>query len=106
MSAVAEALRRIAVELREHPERWTQGCNARDKYGMDALIRDPDATAWCAVGLTHKHLTEEELDVAWDVLCRAMRTDNIPSFNDEEGRTAAEVADAFDKAAALAEQSP
>lgn len=40
----------IARELREHPERWTQGHWARDSSGNKVSWRDPNAVCWCLEG--------------------------------------------------------
>lgn len=44
----------IARELREHPERWTQGHWARDSSGNKVNWRDPGAVCWCLEGHINK----------------------------------------------------
>ena len=44
----------IARELREHPERWTQGGWARDPDGALVHWKDPTAICWCLEGHINK----------------------------------------------------
>lgn len=44
----------IARELREHPERWTQGGWARDASGNKVNWRDDTAVCWCLEGHINK----------------------------------------------------
>ncbi len=44
----------IARELREHPERWTQGHWARDSSGNKVHWKDPGAVCWCLEGHINK----------------------------------------------------
>jgi hypothetical protein len=44
----------IARELREHPERWTQGYYAFDASGEMREAHDPRATCWCLMGMIDK----------------------------------------------------
>lgn len=110
--AVGQTLRRIAQELREHPERWTQGAMARDE-ALAALptARSQGACRWCSVGLLHRDLPLSDAVRAWEVLDDLVIHGDEPftelaKFNDAPGRTVAEVADLFDAAATRAELQP
>lgn len=51
MSNVREILI-AARELISDPARWTQGASARTRDGNAALVDDPSACSWCALGAT------------------------------------------------------
>jgi hypothetical protein len=99
---VAAKMRAIAVELREHPEHWTQGTWARDKDGKTSLSDGGEAVCWCAFGFLAR---EDMVGKAMHYLNRVIdpRYHCVPTWNDAEGRTASEVADAFERAALLLE---
>lgn len=102
--SIATTLRAIAQELREHPYHWTQGFYAKDSEG--GLTSVTKGVCWCAHGLIKRDFDSVDLRIrASSLLEVAAGVDHIPNWNDAPGRTASEVADAFDKAADLAEQS-
>jgi hypothetical protein len=113
VAGVGEKLRAIAQELREHPERWTQGVMARGEDGDEVDDgRQPSAVCWCTAGLIDRSFPYSQHSHVIDLIVAAIAPDNpaspfvVPDWNDSEGRTAAEVADLFDRAAQLAEASP
>ena len=101
-SGVATTLREIARELREHPEHWTQGASARDSKGEPTDATSKSAVCWCALGLTERPGSQPDL-YRW---LRDATEDFVSRWNDHPTRTASEVADAFDKAAEIAESQP
>jgi hypothetical protein len=44
----------IVRELKDHPERWTQGHWARDYSGKKVHWNDPGAVCWCLEGHINK----------------------------------------------------
>jgi hypothetical protein len=104
MDTVATKLKAIAAELREHPERWTQGEWARNEKGdVPGMFGSEDpAVCWCAFGfLSRENMSSgRAMDFLSDVV-----GESVPIWNDRVGRTALEVADAFDRAAELASQT-
>jgi hypothetical protein len=54
----------IARELREHPERWTQGHWARDSSGNKVNWKDDAAVCWCLEGHINKRGGDTG-DFAW-----------------------------------------
>ena len=46
----------IAAELREHPERWTQGKFARNAQGLEVDYNSEQATCWCLYGFIRRLL--------------------------------------------------
>lgn len=98
-----EIAKSIADELRQHPERWTQGCTARNKEGMPVPHDDIAAVCWCALG----HLWRIDpdgstgmLDAAFSLMARKhMDFGSIVKFNDAPGRTVEDVIALCDKVA-------
>jgi len=93
---------KIAMEITEHPERWTQAAYARDAAGRAVSAHDTDAICWCALGMIHKHAEAN----TWERIARAFsaaayrgsaEVGFVDNFNDAEGRTAPEVAVVFSK---------
>lgn len=104
---VSIELRAIAAELREHPERWTQGWFAKTADGKSCYSDRPGAICWCAAGFIRKRhpALQQRLH---DCLRRALNLGSLQTvgdWNDVPGRTAAQVADAFYTAAMLAERA-
>lgn len=86
MSTVRDAVLLAAETLEEHPERWMQG----------DLFDDGERCA-CALGMCYAAADILGVDRmrAYMVISGAycdLYDDDLPSFNDDEGRTAAEVA--------------
>lgn len=117
VAGVGEKLRAIAQELRAHPEHWTTGHSAKDAAGCPTHPRDHGATCWCSLGLLTRDFESSficfDLPYAASLLDKAIgefpahrELRKAAAYNDAPGRTAAEVADAFDRAAQLAEASP
>lgn len=48
--------RRIAAQLRAHPEHWTQGVPARDAQGTQVAYSSPEAVCWCLQSLIVREL--------------------------------------------------
>src|SRR5690242_4235845 len=90
---------KIAAEITEHPERWTQGVIARDGHGNGISSNNPAAVCWCAFGFIVRDLPSEgaEADIAdaFEICVDCSLVD----FNDARGRTASEVAAVFAKLA-------
>lgn len=127
-----EVLARCGDVLQAHPERWTQGSGARDEHGRGCYPLDGKAASWCATGLIQHAAAAVFPDFyeqagkragAFDgcvsALCAAMGEDIAEKpyhkkyretaaiyWNDEQGRTAVDVAALFEKAADLAMRDP
>ncbi len=85
---VKEIAADIARELREHPERWTQGAPARDKEGNSARVRSPAAVSWCLLG----HIRRKQYQTRGEVGTSAMLTAQlVSSWNDAPARTVTDV---------------
>lgn len=82
----------IARELREHPERWTQGRDARDSRGAGVDYSDPSAVCWCLAGHVDRR-GDVNAYVAFRVLLRRFIGNSVTpvSWNDTKGRTVDEV---------------
>lgn len=50
MQTIQKIAAAIAQELREHPDRWTTGCTARDQQGKPVASDDETAVCWCLMG--------------------------------------------------------
>jgi hypothetical protein len=99
MTAVSATLREIAAELRQYPERWTQGEWARDANGRRPEFTDNEPVCWCVFGFcVREKITEHAMP-----LLTELAGTSVPAWNDKPGRTAAEVADLFERAAEKAE---
>lgn len=101
MSASVEKLK-AARELVARPGGWTQEAFARDDEGQQTQSRSRDAVCWCAEGaLKASRSGFAEFDFLQKLLGLP-----IAVWNDEPGRTQADVVAAFDRAIALAEAHP
>jgi hypothetical protein len=98
---LATTLREIAAELREHPERWVQNAPSLDAQGNKTNCADAESVCWCAWGFVQRSRVLRVSCV--DRILDDLTGGNVISWNDTPGRTAAEVAELFDKAAAKAE---
>jgi hypothetical protein len=108
---IEQKLRAIAQELREHPEHWGQGENAKTASGDLTLAHLPDAACWCSIGLLLRDMrwlfdqqdhAEKLLEAAIGEFPEHPNLHKIAAWNDAPGRTVCEIADAFDRAADLA----
>lgn len=110
---VTEIAKSIADELREHPERWTQGHISRDAHGNPLdYTRSQGACCWCIEGLYYrtKHLYGNAYPVYAgfisfsNALAKAVGLDPsefIPSdWNDHAQRTVSDIIRACDRVAA------
>jgi len=99
MASVVETLK----AARKRIERgWCQGQQAVDGEGSGVAPHDDDAVAWCLVGST---AAERSAVLSWaadDVLHRVLGRPLV-CWNDEPGRTQADVLALFDHAISLAE---
>ena len=95
------ALAAIARKLRMDPEIWVQGRMARNRAGMDVGATAIDACAWCAVGLVLREREPRPIELC-SYLERAINSEFVGEWNDADGRTVAQVADAFERAAEIA----
>lgn len=104
-SNIAAGFRKIAAELREHPERWTQNLEARDADGRYVPYNSYRACCWCAVGLIARAGLPTTL--AARILGKAVADAGLVvsavRYNDEPQRTAGDMAVAFERAAVIAE---
>lgn len=95
----ADVLRGIAEEVRRDPSIWTQGCLWRDAEGRDC---EPEpAVCACSIGLIELALTGSARVVAREALWNAVGSRGVAAWNDEPGRTAEGVANAFERAARM-----
>ena len=107
-ASVADVLNR-AADLLEKPGAWTQGEWARDKNGEGEPLPGSDV-CWCAYGACYavNGYTWRGcgLDVVYalDQWSRANSYPSIQHFNDEPGRTQAEVVAALREAARQSER--
>lgn len=88
----------IAARKRiERPERWTQGCEARDKDGHWTNACDPIATCWCGYGAIWCSADKFSSEVNYaEVALRAACGMHFPDWQDALERTHAEVLKVFD----------
>ncbi len=103
MSAAAEVLR----EARKLVERgWTQDELALAPDGLPVSPESENAVCWCTYGAlcrAYHQMPTIELAEAVVLVEVGAGTDDLIPWNDELGRTQAEVLDAFSKAIELAE---
>jgi len=85
--------RRIAEELKEHPERWIKFQYAHTKNRDTCHPGDLEAVAWCAAGLCLRdHIPPEPV-------YRATRRKSLDFANDLRATTIADVIGWFETAA-------
>lgn len=98
-----EIAKSIADELRQHPERWTQGYSARGQDGSPVAHDDTSAVCWCLLG----HIWRKDpdgssglLDAGFSLVARKhIEFSSIVKFNDAQGRAVADVIELCDKVA-------
>lgn len=80
---------------------WTQGAQARDEYDCGVPSTHPSAVCWCAIGAICVEARPDwrGYDRAMLALSAVLGVGGVARWNDEPGRTAAEVAAAMRKAA-------
>ncbi len=83
---------------------WTQGASARGKSKRQVELNSPSAVCFCASGAINRAAPRfgGVYAAASEALKRAIGQRFIVAWNDAEGRTQAEVIQAFKEAAALA----
>lgn len=98
-------------ELLSEPVRWTRGAYARDASGADVPYDEQAATCWCLSGAVDLAGQGQSIAAARarDYIRVAIDSDDdsmvtIPTFNDDPGRTHADVLAAIDRAIALASE--
>ncbi len=89
--AVRDVLIRARARI-EDPQHWTQGWQARDKFGSPVPTRSRRAVRWCPIGAVN---VESGVDAG---RCIEDGPARLASFNDKPGRTHAEVLALFDRA--------
>jgi hypothetical protein len=79
----------IADELRKHPDRWTQGCNARQADGLICGVHDAEATCWCLLG----HIIKRNEEFAFKPIRAAFGHPTVSwaAWNDSPERTVDDV---------------
>lgn len=78
----------IAQELRQHPERWTRGCEAKDQYGDSVEPDCKDAVCWCLVGFINKRDIPTPCMASLSAEFRKrIGSNNIGKWNDAAERT-------------------
>ena len=99
----SEALR-AARSLIEPEGAWAVNTMARDKSGEPASMRGSEACQWCMLGAVGKFADIYTTIPGQPYAYLKKAVGMFPGdFNDKHGRTHAEVLDALDRAAALAE---
>lgn len=98
---LAAKYRAIAQEIRQDPSRWCQNHHAVCADGSSPpFSKDQLAVAWCAAGFTYR----DDLPGVWlNLAVEQIGGFGYIRFNDTPGRKPEEVADLFDRAAALVE---
>ena len=86
------ALIRARAKVREG---WTQNKLAVDRYGYAALPHRPNACRWCASGALR---AVNAPWLAYRVLREQTPRHLVATYNDEPGRTQADILDLFDRA--------
>lgn len=89
-------------ELLSAPERWTQGCAARDRLSCPVAWDSGEATCWCLLGAVARAvpvvLRQHAINQA---ICSVLgASENMSGFNDAPERAHAEVLAVIDKAIA------
>lgn len=97
----------IAREYREDAARWTQDWYAKDANGEECSSRDPIAVCWCLRGAIERRVgdwgDETQTFRAFDAALGHEPEENhlyLVEWNDEPGRTVAEVIALCEKVAA------
>lgn len=103
---IAMRLRHVAHTIRRHPETWTQGDVAQDRFGMGVgRVDHPDACRWCAAGYVELAVgSGPEYDFVEDLMSKWVAPLSLPGFNDERDRLPQDIADLFQEVAQEIEQ--
>lgn len=103
MERVKEVLRAAQRKIAK-PEAWCKGRFATDAKGEDIASRSTDAASWCMRGaICAVSSSDHDATCARELLERVTGARNLAHWNDDPGRTHAEVLAAFDRAAEMAE---
>lgn len=99
----SEALR-AARKLIEPEGAWTQGVFARDNMGQQTPFHGQHAVCWCVLGACNRVcMYDFELRKKCQDFLDFIVERDVVAYNDNRRRTHAEVLDALNRAAALAE---
>lgn len=90
----------IARELREHPQRWTQGAAAKKADGKSTYSDDEEAVCWCIWGHIKKRAPRWGIELATTDSFNEAVGGNVTTFNDMPGRTVNEMISLCDQIAA------
>lgn len=74
---------------------WTQGVTARDAFGLPTFAGLPEATCWCMLGAIAKVSGIWAPTGPLQLLRTYLGVHGISKWNDEPGRTRAEVVNAL-----------
>lgn len=87
----------LARAVIEDPENWTRRAVARNEHGKEVLPHSPRAVCWCAMGacLVAGYNTSGALI---GILSDEHPRETLPSFNDDERRSHADILNLFDRA--------
>lgn len=102
-----EILRAAKAKI-DTPEKWNQGCGARDALGRQVPSYSKNAVRFCAYCAIDPELSAKsgsDTERAVILLRKVIGTDII-TWNEAKGRMYADIMDGFDRAISLAEQSP
>ncbi len=86
------------------PSKWTQGCKARDRYGIPTGVHQDDAVQFCLLGALRKVYAEHK---NFCEICTQFREKNpqidwseqvLYDWNDDKDRKVEEVIDALKRA--------
>jgi len=98
-------VRKSADFFEKHPDRWTTGCNARDKKGEHVSYTGRAAHCFCMHGKLRREFefalekeTEDVRNDTWSMMTTCIyaainrnRTTYMSPYNDRKGRTVAQV---------------
>lgn len=104
MADIADILER-AADLIEPEGAWTTEADARDAVGMETGIFDGDASCFCMAGAIWHVAEPGDRWRAMEFVREHLGVEEVMDFNDEEGRTQAEVVTALREAAAKAREA-
>lgn len=81
----------IAAELHSHPDRWTQGYNAKDRHGLLVDSRDEQACAWCLLGHIKRRSPLRYCGRRNSMEFGFTDADEMTMWNDKSERTVADI---------------
>lgn len=87
----------LARAIIEDPARWTRRCIARSRFDDEVLPHDPRAVCWCAMGACIL-AGGNSSGALMGVLSDEFPKETLPSFNDDERRSHADILNLFDRA--------